>query len=199
MPAYEIVGADEIIGEEYDDDELIGEYEDDYDDVEALLGALPRRGRKGRRRRRPGRRYVSPYSRARTVAAAVKQVEGSTMVRQAAPTKSRALVIGFVSTGIAAAASATVTQRPQVLFRPQRVVVAGSLAPSFTVDDIRVGNKSQFISAGAVPAEAFSQTSFGVEMKMDTCQISMDLIIVVTNISAAAADFRASMYGEAAE
>ncbi len=149
MPALEIVGADEIIGqEEYDD---YDDYDDDdYDEVEALLGQLPRR-RRARPRRGP-KRYRSPYSRARGIAAAVKSVEGSTLVRQSAPTKSRALVIGFTQLGIAATASATVTQRPQVLFRPQRIVVPGSLAPSFTVDDVRVGNKSQFISAGAVPA-----------------------------------------------
>lgn len=202
MANYEIVGAEEIIGE----DEL--DYEDDYEDVDALLGQLPRPTRRVMARRgiaaarRPilaRRGYATPYQRARTVAAAVKQVEGSTLVRQSAPTKSRNLVIGFVQTAIAAAASATVTQRPQVLFRPQRVVVPASLAPNFTIDDIKVGNKSQLISAGAVPAEAFAQTSFGVEMKMDTCQISMDLILEVTNISAAASDFRASVYGEAAE
>ena len=139
--------------------------------------------------------YAPEYA---PIAAAVKETQGSVLVREEGYSEGRTLVIGFEFLAIAAGASATVTQRPQVLFRPQRVVVPSAVAPNFTITDIKVGNKSQLVSSGPVPAEAFAQTSFGVQMKMDTCQVSMDLIIEVTNISGAPDDFRAAIYGSAA-
>ncbi len=189
--ALEIVGADEIIGDEYigDDD---GDDDDDMevgdDDLEGMLGASPRR----RRRRRMGM-----PARFRAAALAARAAAGASVVRSERPTESRALVIGFSSLAVAALASSTVTSRPQVLFRPTRLVVPSAVAPSFTIDDIKVGNKSQLIASGAIPAEAFAQTAFNTPLKLDTCQISMDLIVVVTNVTAAAADFRASMFGDA--
>jgi hypothetical protein len=197
----EIVGADEIIG--YDeivgDDMLEDWFEEgdvgaDYDDLEAMLGAAPRR--RGRLMGNAARRGAA-LKRARLMAAASKAAGGSAMVRSESPTESRQLVIGLQSLAVPAGATVTVVTRPQILFRPTRLVVPSAVAPAFTIDDIKVGNKSQFVAAGPVPAEAFSQTAFSTPLKIDTAQISMDLIVQATNISAAPADFRASFFGDA--
>lgn len=183
MPPLEIIGADEIVGEDLLDD-YIGD--DDDDDIDALLGAAPRRG---------NRRAM--FNRARIQAAAVHAARGAAAVRTERPTEARELPIGFFFPAVAAGATETVTTRPQVLFRPTRLVVPSAVAPSFSIEDIKVGNKSQFIAAGPVPAEAFAQTAFNTPLKCDTCQISMDLIVEVENVSVAPADFRAVMFGNA--
>lgn len=199
------------IGEEYDDEELIGyaedeligeDYDDDDDDeLAALLGARGgrrpyRRGRAGRRRR-PGRALAR---RAAAVAKAVRTVEQGTLLKKTRPTKSREFPVGFDSVAtIAAGASATLTQRPQIIFRPERIVVPAAVAAFFQINDVKVGKNSQLVSAGAIPAATFAETAFGVRLKMDTVQISQDLILLVTNIDVAARRFLAAMIGESVE
>lgn len=134
---------------------------------------------------------------AAATAAAVKSVEAKTLVKEQGPSVGRDLVIGFAELAIAAGASASATQRPQVVFRPSRIVVPTAVAPNFTIDDIKIGNKSQLVSNGSIPAEAFEQNAFGVQMRMDTCGISQDFILDVTNQTAGAEDFRAAAYGTA--
>jgi hypothetical protein len=185
MPPLEIVGADEIIGDDYLEDEVGDNLVGDDDEIEALLG--------GPQRRTAGR---SRYARARVAAAVAKAAAGATVVRAERPTESRQLPIGFVSLAVAAGATVTVTTRPQILFRPTRLVIPSLTAPFFTIDDVKVGNKSQLIASGSIPAESFSQTAFNTPFKMDTCQISMDLIVETTNVDVAPHDFRATMFGD---
>ncbi len=195
-------GVEELIGYDDDDDDDDDDYDDDDDDDElaALLGARRVRAKRrgGRRRRRPRRGGLT--RRAIAVAKAVKKVEQGTLLSKTAPTKSREFPIGFDSVAnIAAAATATLTQRPQIVFRPERIVVPAAVAAFFQITDVKVGKNSQFVSSGAVPAATFAETAFGVRLKMDTCQISQDLIIDVTNIDVAAHRFMASMIGESVE
>ena len=114
------------------------------------------------------------------------QMVGQTPLVQTAPTKDGQLVLPMSSSGaIAAATSATITARPQIAaYRPERIVIANSIASNFTLNDIKVGNTSQFVQAGSIPAEAFIQGAFGVEMRMDTVQTAMDFVFQVTNTDA---------------
>lgn len=114
---------------------------------------------------------------------------GQTMINQTQPTRDGQLVLPMSSSStIAAATAATVTARPQIAaYRPERIVVANSIATSFTLSDIKVGNTSQFVQAGTIPAEAFIQGAFGVEMRMDTVQTAMDFVIQVNNVDATSA------------
>lgn len=200
------IGDDDIdfIGYDDDDDEdfLMGEDDDDDDELAALLGARRRRRRRGRKpyRGRRRRRRVNMSARARRVAEAVKRVEGGTLLKKTTPQKSREFPVGFDSVAtIAAGATATLTQRPQIIFRPERIVVPAAVAAFFQIQDVKVGKNSQLVSAGAIPAATFSETAFGVRLKMDTVQISQDLILIVVNIDVAARRFLASMIGESVE
>lgn len=133
-------------------------------------------------------------------ALAFKRAQAGQLLRGMNPTKARRQVLGMVSSGtIAAAGTATITARPQTFaFKPERVVIPATVGPDFTIQDIKVGNVSQLVQSGDLPAEAFSQTSFGVEMDMDTVQTSQDFIIQVTNISGGARTFRAMIIGKSA-
>ena len=213
----EFIGDDDemdFIGDDDDDDEdyedmLMGEDDDDEDEedeLEALLGARRRRPRRRRRisrallrKRRKVRRRVRMRS-ARQMAEAVKRVESGTLLRKTVPTKSREFPIGFDSVStIAAGATATLTQRPQIIFRPERIVVPAAVAAFFQISDVKVGKNSQLVSAGAIPAATFAETAFGVRLKMDTVQVSQDLILIVINIDVAARRFFAAIIGESVE
>lgn len=129
-----------------------------------------------------------------------KQVASGALLRTMNPTKARKQVLGMASNGtIAAAGSATITARPQTFaFKPERLFIPATVGPSFTIQDIKVGNVSQLVQSGDLPAEAFSQTSFGIEMDMDTVQTSQDFIVQVTNIGGSPRTFRALVLGRSA-
>jgi len=114
--------------------------------------------------------------------------------------RERQLVIGFDSVAALAINTPTnVLAQPQLLFRPERIVVPQAIAPAFVINDVRVGKDSQFLVGTLVPAECFSSTAFGVRMKMDTAQINSTISVNVTNIGAAALRFFAAMFGIAAQ
>src|SRR5262245_34728730 len=50
---------------------------------------------------------------------------------------------------------AVITSRPQDPFRPERIVIGGN-PESWIVNDIKVGNRSQFSQSGDVPGAVFS-------------------------------------------
>lgn len=181
---YDIVGAnellvgydDEISG--YDDPELVAG--DDVDDLLSgydIVGARRRRGRPAPRR---------AMSRPGFVPARRQAPQHGTLLKEQEPSKDGQLVLPMSSSGtIAAATAATITARPQTkAYRPQRIVVAASIAGFFTLSDIKVGNKSQFVQAGTIPAEAFIQGAFGVAMRMDTVQTAQDFVFQVNNVDA---------------
>lgn len=220
MPIYEIgrgqyeIG-DELVGDDYDEfdvgeyddeeiEELLGADDDDYDDDEVGV-RLPFGRRMFRRpkRRRPGRAMVArPRRLPRAMAQAVAQrrVRSMAVLKTADPDKPRQYPLGFDSvTMVAAGATSQITSRPQVLFRPERLVLSQAAAPAFLVNDLIVGKNSQFAAAGTLPGDAFGPTAFGVRLRCDTAQISNDVVLDVTNISAGALRFNAAIFGDVVE
>lgn len=128
-----------------------------------------------------------------------KRIREGSIVRDVSPTKSREYIIGFGVTAVSASGTATIPQRPQVLFRPERIIIPSNIALDFMLADVKVGKNSQFTASGEVPAVVFAESSFGVRLKMDTCQISMDIILSVRNLSANARNFTAAIIGPAVE
>lgn len=183
MGAYQIVGQDEIVGEDYLDD-------GGYGDVDALLGAAPRRGLAS-----AVRRMAAPAVRQGRVAGR------DFAVRPMSASRAQVMVLGIESSGtVAATASATITFRAQVLFRGRRLLVPDGIASAFTIDDIKIGNASQFAASGSVPAAAFGETvnsAGGDNLVMQTAQVSQDIVMTITNRSAAAVQFRAALFGDA--
>lgn len=117
------------------------------------------------------------------------------------PRDARLFPLPFAQTGIAASATAQVTSRPQVLFRPQRLVVASStVQTNFLINDIRVGKDSQFVQAGSLEASVFAPNAVGVMLTFDTCQQGCDVTLVVQNTDGGNAhDFRATFFGAAVQ
>ena len=79
-------------------------------------------------------------------------------------------------------ATANITSRPQSMaFRPERVVIGGT--PSdWIVNDIKVGNRSQFSQSGDVPGEVFAASASDSFVSFDTVQTAMDFVMTVTYV-----------------
>jgi hypothetical protein len=112
------------------------------------------------------------------------------------PTDLREFPVGFIAAQVPTGAQESIEVKPQVLFRGERLAVANSIAPFFTINDIKVGKDSQLAASGNLPAEAFSNLSVGVRMELDTAEPGIVITLTVTNNDTAAAhDFRAVLYG----
>lgn len=124
-----------------------------------------------------------------------KRLGNATLVSERPVGESNLQPLGFVSLNIAAGASASVTTNPQTLFKPVRFVVPTTIAAFFTLDDVKVGNVSQFPSSNPIPCEAFVPGMFGGGLSLRTVNPAINLQVTVTNIDAAAHDFRAAFFG----
>jgi hypothetical protein len=188
---------DELVGDELVGDDILGDVDIMGDDLvgDYLVGAPLKRRSK---RRLQAVRKVNT-ARLLRQAMLAKRLKMAKMIHRRGPTKTRIQSIGFTRTAVPANATVEITARPQVLFRGTRLLVGGSIASSFVIEDIKVGRNSQFVATGAQPAEAFKDTATGDNVSLDTCKPGVDLTLIVTNITGAASDFRASLFGDSVE
>ena len=129
------------------------------------------------------------------------------MVVEAAPPKFAARDILPMSTGvpILPTQSAQITGRPQVLvFKIGRFVIsnAGTAggAADWIVNDIKIGNRSQFVQSGDVPGDLFAVNAIDTFVRFEAAQTAMDVVVVVTYIglNESGAPFFGAMVGTAA-
>jgi hypothetical protein len=128
-----------------------------------------------------------------------RRIASGALLRGVPPRSAREYALGLGSTSVSGSSSANINVQPQVIFRPERLVVPSNLAVDFLITDIKVGKNSQLVSTGALPAVMFTEVAFGVRLKMDTCQISMFVTISVTNQNPAARNFQGGIVGPAVE
>ena len=192
----EIMGDDEfgddILGELLGDDdagaslEAFGGDDDSGDDI---LGAVLRsRGKKQSAKKRAMARDMLR-----------RRINSGALLRSVPPRNAREYALGLGSTSVAGNSSANINVQPQVIFRPERLVVPSNLAVDFLITDIKVGKNSQLVSTGALPAVMFTENAFGVRLKMDTAQISMFVTVSVTNQNPGARNFQGGLVGPAVE
>jgi hypothetical protein len=186
----------EIMGDGSDGDDILGELLDgefvgdgsDSSDGDDILGAVVRKKRQ---------RNARKQAMARDLMA--RRVASGALLRSVPPRNAREYALGLGSTSVAGTSSANINVQPQVIFRPERLVVPSNLAVDFLITDIKVGKNSQLVSTGALPAVMFTEQAFGVRLKMDTAQISMFVTVSVTNQNPAARNFQGGLVGPAVE
>ncbi len=185
----EILGDDLLDGDEFieGEDDLLGSFVGDDD----ILGAFMRKKAKARK--------ISARQRAQAAALMRKRVAAGSLLRGVPPRNSREYALGLGSTSVSGNSSANINVQPQVIFRPERLVVPSNLAVDFLITDIKVGKNSQLVSTGALPAVMFTETAFGIRLKMDTCQIAMFVTVSITNQNPAARNFQGGIVGPAVE
>ena len=179
----------EILGDLLDGDDEAGEFVGD-DSGDDILGAVlaARRNKKGNAQKQAMARDLLR-----------RRVAAGSLLRSVSPRSSREYALGLGSTSVAGTSSANINVQPQVIFRPERLVVPSNIAVDFLITDIKVGKNSQLVSTGALPAVMFTENAFGVRLKMDTAQISMFVTISVTNQNPAARNFQGGLVGPAVE
>ena len=184
----EILGLDDmsgedaaaILGELLEGEDLSGE--DLSGEAAAILGAqLQAKGK--------GKALLN-----RAIAA--RKLAGAQIMAPRKPSSAGVQPIGFFQAAVAAGTQATITTQPQTWFKPMRLVIPGSIAPFFTVDNIIIGNKSQFPSPVPLPAETFIPEAQAVVLELDTVNPALNLTVVATNISGVAQNFRATFVGK---
>ena len=101
--------------------------------------------------------------------------------------------------------SAQITGRPQVLvFKIGRFLIsnAGTAggAADWIVNDIKIGNRSQFVQSGDVPGDLFAVNAIDTFVRFESAQTAMDVVVVVTYIglNESGAPFFGAMIGTAA-
>jgi hypothetical protein len=177
----------EILGDLLDGDDEAGEFVGD-DSGDDILGAVLAARKKGNAKKQAMSRDLLR-----------RRVAAGSLLRSVTPRSSREYALGLGSTSVAGSSSANINVQPQVIFRPERLVVPSNIAVDFLITDIKVGKNSQLVSTGALPAVMFTENAFGVRLKMDTAQISMFVTISVTNQNASARNFQGGLVGPAVE
>jgi hypothetical protein len=119
----------------------------------------------------------------------------SAMVVQRGVTKAREFPLGFPTTAIAATATANIQTQPQVPFRGRRMTIPSDIAGSILVNDLKIGNASMFPNSNPVPGRMFSELAVGIDLNLDTAQISQVVSLNVTNTSGGAVTFNAAIIG----
>jgi hypothetical protein len=82
--------------------------------------------------------------------------------------------------------TAIITSRPQrVAFRPERVFVSATGtssqgAAAWLVNDITIGNRSQYVQQGALPGDMFATGAIDSFITFETAQTAMDVTMSVT-------------------
>lgn len=112
-------------------------------------------------------------------------------------TNKRLLFSGAGSTAIATLATTNVTLRPQDLWRIQRISVPSNIAFDLVFNDVKVGQKSQFVDSGELPCASFSEVAVGNPILLDTANVGNTVILETTNIAGATRTFRAGVFGTA--
>lgn len=106
-------------------------------------------------------------------------------------------VMPFPRTVVATTVTTTVTAFPQRRFRVERFVFAGSVAASFTIEELKVGQETMLVNTGSIPAELFSQLGVGVRLSGFIARPGITCTLTVTNISGGNATISAAVIGTA--
>lgn len=200
MP-FQIVGDDGrmLSGDDAQAAVIVGAYDDGSMHPDVFVGAATPLLNRGQLRPAASQALSTRLNLARSLFP--RNVTGNAQIASASPGPIREVVQGLDSiNNIAAGASLVLTINASMIFRPTRLMVGPALASLFTIDDIRVAADSLFLSAGAVPAEAFLPNAVTASaLKRRTAQPGTPISLTITNIDGAPHRFRAAFFGEATD
>jgi len=81
------------------------------------------------------------------------------------------------------------------MFRPERLVIPSDIAFDFGVQDVKVGNTSQLVSGGEVPAALFTEVAIDTHVHFKTAEIGNQMSVSVRNKTGAPIEFSAGVVG----
>lgn len=119
-------------------------------------------------------------------------------VRQRGLNRRRRFPIGFETTVIPAGATANIPAAPQNLFRMERLIVPSDIAFDCVIVDLKIGNTSQLVSGGEVPAAIFTEVAIDTNVHFKTAEVGNQISIIIRNVSLADLTFKAAAIGSVA-
>lgn len=125
---------------------------------------------------------------------AIRQ-RGAAIVKDEDPNRARRFPLGFATTTVTSATVATLSTQPQILFRPERLVIPSDFAGAFTVTSIIVGQASQLAAQNPLPARTYTEFGVGVDMHLDTADISQFVQLGLSNNSLHDVSFNGQFIG----
>lgn len=101
---------------------------------------------------------------------------------------------------IGAGASVTITALPQSVARIERLIIesigaAGASGRDFVVSRLDIGDMRQISGAGELPGTMFEAQGFQLDSKLDTSNPGNQVIITITNVTAAGITIAAGAVG----
>jgi hypothetical protein len=116
-------------------------------------------------------------------------------------TKSREYTLGFSGSpsAIAGGATAVLKAQPQVPFKGRRLIIPSDVAGALIINNLIVGKNPVLVSADPVAARAYTELGVGVDLNMDTAQISQLISLSMTNTSGASVSVTPTLIGTAME
>ncbi len=179
------MGTSEIVGGDGDDEHE--EWGGDEDLLNALSIGAARRGK---------HKTANAFRRAAQKISAYRKIDpGAVAIRQRDLTKRRRFPLGFQPTTVAAGATSNIPAAPQDMFRPERLVIPSDIAFDFGVQDVKVGNTSQLVSGGEVPAAIFTEVSIDTHVHFKTAEIGNQISVSVRNKTTGEIEFSAGIIG----
>ena len=123
---------------------------------------------------------------------------GGKVVNDLQPRREYQQLLPCTALAIAAGAQQTITLNPQRTFRARNFRASSThSAPFFTIDAMTIGQDNQFVQAGSVPADLFSEVALYSIVEGQTANLGNQITLVVTNIDIAVHDFRGAFFGTA--
>jgi hypothetical protein len=158
----------------------------DYMVGDDIIGQLARVMQRGRPAGNPAAivkaaRNAQLMQKARTALLARAVNPNALEYKQQSYHRSGELWLPIPPTIVAAGATATIPIQPQVPIQVLKVFVPSTTGVNFGLVDARVGKDSQFIAAGEVPCEIFSEVSVDSNVRWDTCAVGQSIILTVRN------------------
>jgi hypothetical protein len=101
---------------------------------------------------------------------------------------------GFTAS-VTAGSTVEFVGRPQKLFKPDRLIVASTIAPFFNIVSLLIANVPQSLSAGAVAADIYSEVATNMEMSFDQAYPGIDVILTAVNKSSVTQTFQVQLAG----
>lgn len=86
---------------------------------------------------------------------------------------------------LTAAQTLDINAFPQRGFKPHRLVVPSTLGPLFKINDIKVGQETQYVASGVIYGECFSEVAVAVFLKGTPARLGNNIVLTVTNRDAA--------------
>lgn len=106
-------------------------------------------------------------------------------------------VLPFPRTVFTTGQQQTVQQFPQRPFQTRRLVMGSTIAPFFSIEELKIGQDSMFVQAGSVDFEIFSQTGNGVSLLGFIARPGVTITLTLTNRDSSTRTMSAGIIGTA--